>query len=208
MTKAIVGIIGGSGVYDLPGLEDLREERVSTPWGEPSDALRFGRIGNTHRREHLRALGHRQHHLAGAVLGLEILELGDQNLAEYFARLSPEQLKELNTAVAKEKNSDRVLAILSSYITGADDLDKWFDKLEVRVDTARSYLGHLTKNMILKSRFYDETEGISIARLKKHISGLVSVSIDTPKPKAKAEARARYESPSPVPARRGLMGWF
>jgi 5'-methylthioadenosine phosphorylase len=47
MTKAIVGIIGGSGVYDLPGLEDLREERIDTPWGEPSDALRFGRIGNT-----------------------------------------------------------------------------------------------------------------------------------------------------------------
>ena len=47
MTKAIVGIIGGSGVYDLPGLEDVREERVATPWGEPSDALRFGRIGAT-----------------------------------------------------------------------------------------------------------------------------------------------------------------
>ncbi len=47
MSKAIVGIIGGSGVYDLPGLQDLREERVSTPWGEPSDALRFGRIGST-----------------------------------------------------------------------------------------------------------------------------------------------------------------
>jgi 5'-methylthioadenosine phosphorylase len=47
MTKAIVGIIGGSGVYHLPGLEDLREESVSTPWGEPSDALRFGRIGST-----------------------------------------------------------------------------------------------------------------------------------------------------------------
>ena len=47
MTKAIVGIIGGSGVYHLPGLEDLREERVSTPWGEPSDALHFGRIGGT-----------------------------------------------------------------------------------------------------------------------------------------------------------------
>ena len=45
MTKAIVGIIGGSGVYDLPGLTDLREEKVSSPWGEPSDALRFGRIG-------------------------------------------------------------------------------------------------------------------------------------------------------------------
>jgi len=47
MSKAVVGIIGGSGVYDLPGLEDLREERVATPWGEPSDALRFGRIGST-----------------------------------------------------------------------------------------------------------------------------------------------------------------
>jgi len=47
MTKAIVGIIGGSGVYDLPGLADQREEKIVTPWGEPSDALRFGRIGQT-----------------------------------------------------------------------------------------------------------------------------------------------------------------
>ena len=47
MTKAIVGIIGGSGVYHLPGLEEEREEHVSSPWGEPSDALRFGRIGGT-----------------------------------------------------------------------------------------------------------------------------------------------------------------
>jgi len=47
MTAAVVGIIGGSGVYDLPGLEDVREERVETPWGAPSDALRFGRVGAT-----------------------------------------------------------------------------------------------------------------------------------------------------------------
>jgi len=47
MVQAVVGIIGGSGVYDLPGLEIEREERVATPWGEPSDALRFGRIGAT-----------------------------------------------------------------------------------------------------------------------------------------------------------------
>ena len=45
MTRAIVGIIGGSGVYDLPGLVDLHERVVDTPWGPPSDALRFGRIG-------------------------------------------------------------------------------------------------------------------------------------------------------------------
>ena len=47
MTEAVLGVIGGSGLYDLPGLEDLREERIGSPWGEPSDALRFGRIGST-----------------------------------------------------------------------------------------------------------------------------------------------------------------
>jgi 5'-methylthioadenosine phosphorylase len=47
MTKALIGIIGGSGIYDLPGLQDLREEKIATPWGEPSDAVRFGRIGGT-----------------------------------------------------------------------------------------------------------------------------------------------------------------
>ena len=47
MAKAILGIIGGSGVYDLPGLSDRREERVVSPWGEPSDALIRGRLGAT-----------------------------------------------------------------------------------------------------------------------------------------------------------------
>ena len=44
MTRAVVGIIGGSGVYELPGVEGLREERIRTPWGEPSDALLVGAI--------------------------------------------------------------------------------------------------------------------------------------------------------------------
>ncbi|PPD15805.1 MAG: S-methyl-5'-thioadenosine phosphorylase [Methylobacterium sp.] len=47
MMKARLGVIGGSGLYDLPGLEDRREEMVETPWGAPSAALRFGRIGTT-----------------------------------------------------------------------------------------------------------------------------------------------------------------
>lgn len=47
MTRARVGVIGGSGVYNLPGLQELREERIATPWGDPSDALVFGRIGDT-----------------------------------------------------------------------------------------------------------------------------------------------------------------
>jgi 5'-methylthioadenosine phosphorylase len=47
MTKAVLGIIGGSGIYDLPGLESVREETMASPWGEPSDVLRRGRIGAT-----------------------------------------------------------------------------------------------------------------------------------------------------------------
>ena len=44
MTKAVLGVIGGSGVYDLPGLTNVREERIASPWGEPSGALRIGEI--------------------------------------------------------------------------------------------------------------------------------------------------------------------
>ncbi|SHF15201.1 5'-methylthioadenosine phosphorylase [Kaistia soli DSM 19436] len=47
MTKAVLGIIGGSGLYDLPGLEDAEWRSVKSPWGTPSDQLRFGRIGTT-----------------------------------------------------------------------------------------------------------------------------------------------------------------
>ena len=47
MAKAVLGIIGGSGVYDLPGIEHVLERTVTTPWGEPSDKLRVGRVGTT-----------------------------------------------------------------------------------------------------------------------------------------------------------------
>jgi 5'-methylthioadenosine phosphorylase len=44
MTKAVLGIIGGSGIYDLPGLANIREERIESPWGEPSAPLRRGEL--------------------------------------------------------------------------------------------------------------------------------------------------------------------
>jgi len=47
MTKAVLGIIGGSGIYDLPGLERVRTKRVASPWGKPSAPLRIGMIGDT-----------------------------------------------------------------------------------------------------------------------------------------------------------------
>jgi 5'-methylthioadenosine phosphorylase len=44
MTKAVLGIIGGSGIYDLPGLEKARQRNIASPWGEPSAPLRVGEI--------------------------------------------------------------------------------------------------------------------------------------------------------------------
>lgn len=44
MSKTVLGIIGGSGVYDIDGLEASRWERVASPWGEPSDALLRGTL--------------------------------------------------------------------------------------------------------------------------------------------------------------------
>jgi 5'-methylthioadenosine phosphorylase len=45
MTRALLGIIGGSGFYDLPGLEKIEEISIDSPWGDPSDRPRRGEIG-------------------------------------------------------------------------------------------------------------------------------------------------------------------
>jgi 5'-methylthioadenosine phosphorylase len=44
MAKSVLGIIGGSGIYDLPGLGNVREQRIASPWGDPSGPLRIGEI--------------------------------------------------------------------------------------------------------------------------------------------------------------------
>ncbi len=44
MVKAEIGIIGGSGLYAMPGLSGVREERVETPFGEPSEVFALGEL--------------------------------------------------------------------------------------------------------------------------------------------------------------------
>ncbi|MET4065757.1 5'-methylthioadenosine phosphorylase [Bradyrhizobium sp. S3.2.6] len=46
MTQAVLGIIGGSGIYDLPGLEGAHDEVIKSPWGEPSAPVRRGNIAS------------------------------------------------------------------------------------------------------------------------------------------------------------------
>lgn len=42
-----VAVIGGSGLYNFPGLKDVVTERVTTPFGDPSEELLIGRIEDT-----------------------------------------------------------------------------------------------------------------------------------------------------------------
>jgi 5'-methylthioadenosine phosphorylase len=44
VTKSVLGIIGGSGIYDLPGLTNVRSQRVASPWGEASGPLHSGEM--------------------------------------------------------------------------------------------------------------------------------------------------------------------
>ena len=46
LSRARLGILGGSGLYAMEGLEDIQELMIETPYGAPSDALRLGRIGD------------------------------------------------------------------------------------------------------------------------------------------------------------------
>ena len=43
MTRSVLGIVGGSGVYDIE-MDNARWERIESPWGEPSDEVRRGEI--------------------------------------------------------------------------------------------------------------------------------------------------------------------
>ena len=45
MTAWVLGVIGGSGVYDIDGLQDARWTKIDSPFGAPSDELLIGRLG-------------------------------------------------------------------------------------------------------------------------------------------------------------------
>lgn len=46
MTQTKIGIIGGSGIYDIDGLENSQWTQVVSPWGTPSDAILTGQLDN------------------------------------------------------------------------------------------------------------------------------------------------------------------
>lgn len=47
MAEHHIGVVGGSGLYEMDGLTEVREVATATPFGEPSDAVVVGRLGDT-----------------------------------------------------------------------------------------------------------------------------------------------------------------
>jgi 5'-methylthioadenosine phosphorylase len=45
MPQAKIGVIGGSGLYDIEGMADIEEVNIDTPFGKPSDTIVVGRLG-------------------------------------------------------------------------------------------------------------------------------------------------------------------
>lgn len=46
MPEKVVGVIGGSGLYEMEGLKNVKEVKVKTPFGNPSDAYIVGKLGD------------------------------------------------------------------------------------------------------------------------------------------------------------------
>ena len=62
--QAEIGVIGGSGLYSMPGFKGEDEVRIETPWGDPSDAYVVGELAGKHaellrQREGLQVLQNR-----------------------------------------------------------------------------------------------------------------------------------------------------
>jgi len=47
MAEAQLGVIGGSGLYSIEGLQNVTEVKLDTPFGSPSDSITLGSIGST-----------------------------------------------------------------------------------------------------------------------------------------------------------------
>ena len=94
MASPTIGVIGGSGLYQMPEIERVREVAVKTPFGKPSDRLIRGRLGNVRiYRNHSFETGRRPaHYRTGTgmeVTGARTLELAGNVIERSSAGLSP-----------------------------------------------------------------------------------------------------------------------
>jgi hypothetical protein len=150
----------------------------------------------------------------------EVLECNSVDLMARLSELPVKDLALLNTALNKEKNIDRAMAVLSNHCPGMQDLLEHEARQVSRIRLAKRYALKLMQTAASKSKFNDETDGLQLAKLKRHIGGLVSVKLTDNSSNTKQNKKARTLSPSssdsendassvaaPAP-RRGLFSWL
>ncbi len=117
MSQAEIGIIGGSGLYSMPGLTDIREVRQQTPFGNPSDAYVLGTLAG--RRVAFLSRHGRGHRLMPSELNFRANIYG-------FKQLGVERILSLS-AVGSLKEEHKPLEFVVP--------DQFFDRTRHRVDT-------------------------------------------------------------------------
>ncbi len=117
MSQAEIGIIGGSGLYSMPGLTKLKEVRLKTPFGKPSDAYVLGMLED-----------HKVAFLARHGRGHRILpsELNFRANIHGFKQLGVERVVSVS-AVGSLKEEHKPLEFVIP--------DQFFDRTRHRVDT-------------------------------------------------------------------------
>ena len=117
MQQAEIGIIGGSGLYSMPGLSDLREVKQSTPFGDPSDSYFLGTVDG--RKVAFLSRHGRGHRISPTELNFRANIYG-------FKQLGVERILSVSAVGSlkeEHKPTDFVIA------------DQFFDRTRHRVDT-------------------------------------------------------------------------
>ena len=117
MAQAEIGIIGGSGLYNIPGLSEIQEVRQQTPFGDPSDAYIVGTLEG--RKVAFLARHGRGHRLLPSELNFRANIFG-------FKQLGVDRIVSLS-AVGSLKEEHRPLDFVIP--------DQFFDRTRHRVDT-------------------------------------------------------------------------
>ena len=117
MSQAEIGIIGGSGLYSMPGLSEVREVRQETPFGEPSDPYVLGTLEG--RKVAFLARHGRGHRLLPTELNFRANIYG-------FKQLGVDRILSLS-AVGSLKEEHKPLDFVIP--------DQFFDRTRHRVDT-------------------------------------------------------------------------
>jgi 5'-methylthioadenosine phosphorylase len=117
VSQAEIGIIGGSGLYSMPGLTDMRELKQQTPFGEPSDAYVLGTLEG--RKVAFLARHGRGHRILPTELNFRANVYG-------FKQLGVERIVSVS-AVGSLKEEHKPLDFVIP--------DQFFDRTRHRVDT-------------------------------------------------------------------------